>query len=160
MYFWKTDREVPDMWHVMFDYPKKELAVGFACTFHNRHHGTNTYIFGRDATIEVGIQLLPPLRRGMEAGSIRQAVAGAQGRRSRRASIPSSPTIEPDYAFKKGELEVTSHQRDWIDCIRSGQVPRCGMDRAFEEAVTIVMSVESYFKERKVKWDPVNEQIV
>jgi len=47
-----------------------------------------------------------------------------------------------------------------IDSIRSGQVPRCGMDRAFEEGVTIVMSVESFFKERKVKWDPVNETIV
>jgi hypothetical protein len=68
--------------------------------------------------------------------------------------------IEPDYSWKKNEFELTSHQRDWIDCIRSGQTPRCGMDRAWEEAVTIVMSVESYFKERKVKWDPVNEQIV
>ena len=28
-YFWKEDREVPDMWHVLFDYPKKELAVTF-----------------------------------------------------------------------------------------------------------------------------------
>ena len=22
-YFWKEDREVPDMWHVLFDYPKR-----------------------------------------------------------------------------------------------------------------------------------------
>jgi hypothetical protein len=50
--------------------------------------------------------------------------------------------------------------RDWIDCIRSRGVPRCGVDRAFDEAVVIVMAVESYFKERKVKWDPVNEVIV
>ncbi len=34
------------------------------------------------------------------------------------------------------------------------------MDRAWEEAVAVVMAVESYFKERKVKWDPVNEEIV
>jgi hypothetical protein len=50
--------------------------------------------------------------------------------------------------------------RNWIECIRSRQTPRCGIDRAWEEAVTIVMSVDSYRKERKVKWDPVNEQIV
>jgi hypothetical protein len=67
---------------------------------------------------------------------------------------------EPDYNFKAGELKVSSHQQDWIDCIRSGRVPRCGMDRAWEEAVTIVMAVEAYLKERTVKWDPVNEQIV
>jgi hypothetical protein len=62
--------------------------------------------------------------------------------------------------FKKGDLEVTSHMRDWVDCIRSRQTPRCGIDRAYDEAVVIVMAVESYFKERKVKWDPVNEVIV
>ena len=50
--------------------------------------------------------------------------------------------------------------RDFIDCLRSGQTPRCGMDRAWEEAVTVVMSVESFFKERKVKWDAVKELIV
>lgn len=53
LYFWKQDREVPDQWHVMFEYPKKEMNVTFACSFHNRHHGANTFIFGRDATIEV-----------------------------------------------------------------------------------------------------------
>ena len=37
LYFWKKDQEVPDMWHVLFDYPKKQLAVTFNCSFHNRH---------------------------------------------------------------------------------------------------------------------------
>jgi hypothetical protein len=50
--------------------------------------------------------------------------------------------------------------RNWIECIRSRQTPRCGIDRAWEEAVTIVMSVDSYRKERKVKWDPVNEEVI
>ena len=68
--------------------------------------------------------------------------------------------VPPDYSMKRGEVQVTDHMRDFIDCIRSGQTPRCGMDRAWEEAVTVVMSVESYFRERKVKWDPVNEQVV
>jgi hypothetical protein len=62
--------------------------------------------------------------------------------------------------MKRGELQVTNHIQNWIDCVRSRETPRCGIDRAFDEAVTIVMSVESYFKERKVKWDPVNEVIV
>ena len=62
--------------------------------------------------------------------------------------------------MKRGELEVSNHIRNFIDCVRSGETPRCGIDRAWEEAVTVVMSVESFFKERKVKWDPVNEQIV
>lgn len=53
LYFWRQDREVPDQWHVSFEYPKKQMNVTFACTFHNRHRGTNTFIFGREGTIEV-----------------------------------------------------------------------------------------------------------
>ncbi|MBI3694381.1 MAG: hypothetical protein HY238_06035, partial [Acidobacteria bacterium] len=29
----------------------------------------------------------------------------------------------PDYSMKKGELEVTNHIRNFIDCVRSGQPP-------------------------------------
>lgn len=159
LYFWKADREVPDQWHVMFEYPKKEMNVTFACTFANRHHGTNTYFFGRDATLEVhtdwcrvyGAEWKPEYapKRAAAVKKI-QAMGGN----------PGDAVIPPDYSMKRGELEVSSHMRNFIDCIRSGETPRCGIDRAWQEAVTVVMSVESYFKERKVKWDPVNEQIV
>ncbi len=159
LYFWKQDREVPDQWHVLFDYPKKQLACTFACTFHNRHHGTNTYIFGRDATIEVSSDYCRLYGAEWKPGYAKK-LSEAQKKSEAAGLDPHIALPDPEYAFKRGDLEVTSHQRDWIDCIRSGQVPRCGIDRAFEEAVTIVMSVESYFKERKVKWDPVNEQIV
>lgn len=137
LYFWKQDREVPDQWHVMFEYPKQELNVTFACTFHNRHEGTKTLILGRDGSIDVASNYC--------------RLYGAEWK---------GKTDAPEYEWKKGELEVTSHQRNWIDSIRGLDKPRCGMDRAWEEAVTIVMSVESYFKERKVKWDPVNEVVV
>ena len=43
---------------------------------------------------------------------------------------------------------------------RTRAVPRCGVDRAFEEAATILMSVEAFKRDRKVRWDPVKEEIV
>ncbi len=159
LYFWKQDREVPDMWHTLMDYPKKEMAVTFACTFHNRHQGSGTYILGRDASIEV------------DGTSCR--VYGAEWKpeytekRAKARKLPYNANrattdiiVPPDYEMKAGEVKVSTHMRDFIDCIRNGQTPRCGMDRAFEEAVTIVMSVESYKRERKVRWDPVKEEIV
>jgi predicted dehydrogenase len=159
LYFWKEDREVPDQWHVMYEYPKQDLNVTFACTFHNRHHGTNTYVFGRDATLEVhtswcrlyGAEWKP------EYG---EKLAAARKANESIGWLAADALVAPDYYMKKGELEVSSHMRNFIDCIRSGETPRCGIDRAWEEAVTVVMSVEAYFKERKVKWDPVNELIV
>lgn len=161
LYYWKKDREVPDQWHVMFEYPKKQMNVTFACSFHNRHHGTTTFIFGREATIEVasnycrlyGAEWRPEYRDKLAAGRKKAEQAGID-------PALAETLVQPDYAWTKGEMPMTTHQRDWIDSIRAGKVPRCGMDRAWEEAVTIVMSVESFFKERKVKWDPVNEQVV
>jgi predicted dehydrogenase len=159
LYFWKKDRDVPDQWHVMFDYPKRDLSVQFNCTFHNRHQGTNTYILGRDGSIEVGgghCRLYEaewtPDNNAKVARLRREALAAGRD--------PEEVTLPPVYTMKRGELKVTNHVQNWIDCVRSRETPRCGMDRAFDEAVTIVMSVESFFKERKVKWDPVNEVIV
>ncbi len=159
LYFWKQDREVPDMWHTLFDYSKKDLAVTFACTFHNRHQGSGTYILGRDASIEVdgtsckvyGAEWKPEHIAKM--AKARKEPVNA-GRRTGDLIIP------PDYDMKPGEIKATTHQEDFIDCIRTGQRPRCDIDRAWEEAVTIVMSVESFRRERKVRWDPVKEEIV
>lgn len=160
LYYWKQDREVPDQWHVMFDYPKKELQVMFACIFANRHQGTNTYILGREASIEVASQWCRLYEAEWKPG-IREKQAEAA---KRAGAAGFDPTIiqsaDPIYTWKRGENEVSSHQRNFVDSIRGLDKPRCGLDRAWEEAVTIVMAVESYFKERKVKWDPVNEQIV
>jgi len=73
---------------------------------------------------------------------------------------PQDAVVPPDYALKPGEITVTSHMQDFLDCTRARSVPRCGVDRAFEEAATIMMSVEAYKKGRKVHWDPVKEEIV
>ena len=56
---------------------------------------------------------------------------------------PEAVTLPPSYTMKRAELQVTNHVQNWIDCMRSRETPRCGVDRAFDEAVTIVMSVES-----------------
>lgn len=161
LYFWKEDREVPDQWHVLFEYPRRDLNITFGCTFHNRHHGTNTYVFGRDATLQVSSEWCKVY--GAEWRPEYNNKLAAARRRAESAGLPATDApalVVPDYAMKKGELEVSNHIRNFIDCIRSGETPRCGIDRAWEEAVAVVMSVESYFRERKVKWDPVNEQIV
>jgi hypothetical protein len=55
---------------------------------------------------------------------------------------------------------VTSHWQDFIDCVRNKQLPRCHVDVAFEEAATIVMSMEAYRRRREVRWDPVKEEVV
>jgi predicted dehydrogenase len=147
------------MWHVLFDYPKKELAVTFNCTFNNTHTGEVAQYLGRDGTLEVA----PGFCRTYDG----EWKPGYEEKRAkaRKAAVdaglqPSEAAVPPDYSFKRGELEVSSHWQNFIDCVRSRETPRCGVDRAFEEAATLLMSVEAFKREKKVRWDSVREQIV
>jgi hypothetical protein len=49
---------------------------------------------------------------------------------------------------------------DWVNCIQSRGTPKCSTDEAFIETATFLMSLESYRKQRKVRWDAVKEEIV
>ncbi|HWQ53512.1 MAG TPA: Gfo/Idh/MocA family oxidoreductase [Bryobacteraceae bacterium] len=158
-YFWKDGRDVPDMWHVLFDYPSKELAITFGCSFHNRHQGELAQYLGREKTME------------MNPGFLRTYIAewkqeyydrlGAARRAAVKAGkSPEDAAVDPDYVFKKGELEVSTHWQNFVDCIRTRETPRCGVDRAFEEAVAIVMSIEAYKQKRQVRWDAAREEVV
>ena len=68
--------------------------------------------------------------------------------------------VSPDYSFKRGELQVSSHWQIFIDCVRTRETPRCGVDRAFEEAATLLMSVEAFRRDKKVRWDSGKEEFV
>lgn len=141
-YFWKEDRDVPDQWHVLFDYPKKELAFTFECVFHNRHVGELVQFLGRDKTLEVSSRFCRTFIGEWKPESAARALSA------------------PDYVMKRDEIQVTSHMQNFFDCVRSRQQPVCGIDRAFQEAAAIAMSIEAYRRERKVRWDPVKEAIV
>ena len=112
LYFWKDGRDVPDMWHVLFDYPKKELAVTFACSFHNRHAGEMAQYLGREKTMEVS----PAFCRTYIA-EWKQEYYDRLGA-ARRAAVkagrpPEEAVVEPDYSFKKGDVEVTDHMTEF-----------------------------------------------
>jgi predicted dehydrogenase len=165
-YFWKEDREVPDMWHVLFDYPKKELAVSFACSFHNRHVGELMQFLGRDLTLECASEFCRTYTPDWKPGGFERMMAARQlAEQTRKAAkelgIEAPPTaVAPDYSYHEGEMKVSSHMENFIDCTRSRERPRCHVDRAFEEAVTLLMSLEAYRRDAKVRWDPVKEEIV
>jgi predicted dehydrogenase len=158
-YFWTGDREVPDQWNVLFDYPKHNMGLSFTCNSHSNHVGELTQILGRDMTLEVNTGACRTYSAEWKP-EYRAKVAKAQAEAWQYGPDPRDVPVPPDYSFKPGELQVTSHMQDFLDCTRSRSVPRCGVDRAFEEAATILMSLEAYRKERKVRWDAVKEEYV
>jgi hypothetical protein len=165
-YFWKEDREVPDMWNVLFDYPKKELAVTFACSFHNSHVGELTQYLGRELTMECGSEMCRTYTPEWKPGGFERMMAARDlaeetRRIARERGVEAPPTaVAPDYSYREGELQVSPHMQDFLDCVRSRELPRCHVDRAFEEAVALLMSLEAYRRDTKVRWDPVKEEIV
>jgi predicted dehydrogenase len=153
LYYWTADQEVPDMWHVLMDYPQKKLAVEFNCNFHNFHVGEMAQYLGRDGTVEVS----PNFCRFFDA---EWKPENEQKIKQLRKTAGRNAIPAPDYNMKPDELQVSSHWQNLIDSVRSRQRPRCHEDRAFEEAATVFMSVESHRRGQKVRWDAANEQIV
>ncbi len=153
--FWKGDRDVPDQWNVVFDYPSKDLAVSFSCTTTSMHGGETTQILGRDMTLEVTQHGLCRTYEAEWKPEVRERALKAGRQRDKPGAL-----LPPVYTMQEGELTVSSHMEDFFACMRSRQLPRCHVDRAFEEVVTILMSVESYRRERKVRWDRAKEEIV
>ena len=159
VYFWKDGRDAPDTWNVMFDYPNRETVVSFQCTFNNRHYGEVEQYLGREMTLEVSprfCRTFAPEWKPAFAARRQQADTMAE-----QAGIqPRDFPVPPVYSMKEGELEVTPHWQNFIDCARSRATPRCGVHRAFQEAATILMSMEAYKRGAKVRWDPEREEIL
>jgi len=158
-YFWLGDREVPDMWHVLFDYPKKKLAVTFGCSFHNRHVGEVAQFLGRDATLEVSPSFCRTYSAEWKPDYANKMIQ-AREKATQLGLGRGEAVVAPEYSMMPNELRVTNHMENFFECVRTRALPRCHVDRAFEEAVTLLMSLESFKKERKVRWDPAKEAIV
>ena len=66
------------------------------------------------------------------------------------------------YTHRNGKhLDLTHlHVKEWIDCIRNGKKPSCGIDRGFQEGITCHMATKSFLEGRKVEWDSVKRKII
>jgi len=165
IYFWKQNRTVPDNWNVIFDYPHRDLAVTFSCNLMNQHaNGDLIQLLGREQTLET----TPAFCRTYDgewkpeiAAKIRQLRTAA----AEKGMSPEDFVRPPDFSYKyEGPKpppgEFPAHMENFISCVRSRAVPSCGVDQAFEEAVALCMSVVSFQRQRRVRWDKLKEEIV
>jgi hypothetical protein len=49
--------------------------------------------------------------------------------------------------------------QNFVDCIRSGNEPRCPFELGYRVSVACRMAIESYQRGRTVRWDPRTETI-
>jgi predicted dehydrogenase len=53
-----------------------------------------------------------------------------------------------------------THMQDFINAVRERRNPKCDVDEAFIEAVTLIMAFESHQQQRTVRWNRSREEIV
>lgn len=157
VYYWRDGRETPDTWNAVFDYPERGLSINYSSLAMSDHYGTGVQIMGKDAALDVGYQELK-LYAERHSTRYQEEVAALQ-KQSQRPSwnFREDPieTYRPDT-----ERQDPSHVGDWLRGIREGKRTRGNIDTAWDEIVTVLMSVESFRQRRLVSWDRDRERIV
>lgn len=176
VYFFKDGRTVPDVLQTVFEFPDKNLTMLYSATLaSNRNRGK--VFMGHDASMEVGNTLTLKIDSGstrykekIEQGIIKPDVpfytyVPGQSKVDAITSATELYFAERGllYSYMGGKRYDTTflHLREWLECIRNRNLkPSCGIDAAFEEAITAHMGTRSYLEGRTMYWDKDKEEIV
>ena len=175
IYYWKDNREIPDIFHSVFEYPHEDLTLTFSASLASSLRRGRVFM-GHDASMELGRTVKisadynsTKYKKSIENGSIEVGtpmltIDPGSGK------IDAVTTASEKYYASRGltstvingrPIDVTHlHLKEWMDCIRTGNEPSGNIERAFEEGITILMAHKSYLEKRKVEWDPVNRKIL
>ncbi len=144
--FWKDDREVPDTWIATYQHEQQGCTTVFEGIQNSNRNQTPEFI-GRN-----GRMIFNSIGQDASRFEVYEDVAawtmGGQPREAVFRFIPGKADRRPN------------HMEDFLQCVRTGQKPRCNEDEAFIETATLLMSVESYRQKRQVRWDREKEEIV
>ena len=176
VYFFKDGRTVPDVLQTTFEFPEKNLTMLYSATLaSNRNRGK--VIMGHDASMEVGDTLTVKVdsastryKEKIEKGIIKPNVpfyTYVPGKSNVDAITSATEMYFAQrgllYSYLGGKRYDTTflHIREWLECIRnSNNKPSCGIDAAFEEAITAHMGTRAYLEGRTMYWDKDKEEIV
>ena len=175
IYYWKDNREIPDLLQCVFEYPDKDLTLLYSgCLANSRSRGR--VFMGRDASMELGSSVQIKVdndseryKKLIESGELdpsKPVLSLADGNQD----VDAVTSATARYFASRGlvttninghEVDLTYlHIKEWIDCIRNGATPSANIERAFEEGVACIMANRSYLEKRRMVWDPVNRKIV
>ncbi len=175
IYYFKEDRDVPDVFQVALEYPDRDLTFLYSATLANSR-GRGKLIMGHDASMEVGNGIRVQAdwwstryREKIDEGLIDTSLPMFTYRPgAKRIDAVTSATEQYFasrglmYTYRGGVRYPTNHLhiKEWLDCVRHGGEPSCNVDRGLEEAMVCHMATRSYLEGRQVRWDPVRRRIV
>lgn len=174
VYVFKDGRTCPDVLHVTYEFPDKDFTLLYSATLGNdRNRGR--VIMGHDASMELSNTLVVKVspestryKEKIEQGIIKPDVpfyTYVPGQKNIDAISSATEQYFASrgllYTYVNGKRYDTTHLhiREWLEAIRTGSEPSCGVQAAFEEAITAHMSTRAYLEGRTLYWDPVKETI-
>ena len=175
IYYWKDNREIPDVLHCVFEYPNHDLTLVYSANLASSRDRGRVFM-GHDASMELGESLSikadydsTRYKKHIGDGTI-DTSAPMLSIQQGSGKIDAVTSATAKYYAARGltttningrNVDVTHlHLKEWIDCIRHGGEPSANIERAFEEGVACLMAHKSYMEKRQVAWDPVNRRIV
>ncbi|MBN2812437.1 MAG: Gfo/Idh/MocA family oxidoreductase [Bacteroidales bacterium] len=175
IYFFKDGRTVPDVLHVVMEFPKRDLSFLYSATLaSDRSRGK--VIMGHDANMEISDRLVikadpqsTQYKQKIESGlidpntpiySFTPGKKGADGFATATEQYFASRGLL--YTYRNGKRVDTTHLhiKEWLNCIRAGVQPSCNIDQAFDEGISAHMSTKALLENRKVFWDADKQLIV
>jgi predicted dehydrogenase len=175
IYFFKDGRDVPDVFQAVFEYPERDLTLVYSATLANGRARGKVFM-GHDASMEVGSGLRVLVDSGSTRykGWLEEEIVDTESPlltyRPGYKGVDAITSATEEYFASRGLLftyqggkrvsTLHLHVKEWLECIRNGGQPSCGIERGVEEAITCHMATRSYQLQRKVQWDPVRKRIV
>ena len=175
IYYWKDNRDMPDLLHCVFEYPERNLTLLYSATLANSRSRGRVFM-GHDASMELGSAISitadgdsTRYKKQIESGLIDPS-GPMVSFNPNSGKIDAVTSATEKYYAARGltttninglQVDITYlHIKEWIDCIRNGKTPSANIERAFEEGVACLMAHKSYIEKRRTEWDPVKRKIV
>jgi predicted dehydrogenase len=175
IYYFKDNREIPDIFHAVFEFPEKDITLMYSASLANSRFRSRV-LMGHDASMELGDDLKVTVdddstrfKEKIKSGLIdtsaplftyRPGASGIDAVTTASEKFYASRGLI--YTYRDGRRVDTTHLhvREWLEGIRSGSKLSCGIDKAFEVTLACHMATTSYREGRTVKWNPQKQLIV
>lgn len=167
IYHFKDGRTVPDVLQTTFEFPDRDMCMIYSATLASEYNRSRK-IMGTDATIELGSSLniiidgsSEQYKEKIENGQIKPGEPFYRYKSGKSIDAVSSATemyfaergLLFSYVGGKKHNTTFLHLREWLECIRQNLKPSCGIQEAFEEAITAHMGTRAYLEKRTMFWD-------
>lgn len=132
----QPDREVPDTFHMIADFPSKHSVVVVGSMANEQ--GIETIVRGHEATMFLsgGSIVIKPER------------IFADEREEMSVPVPGV-----------GD-HILAHHHDFFECMRTRKQPVCHSELAYKVTVAIALAVASYRENKAKLFDPVKEEVI